>query len=105
MDPRSLVPLVERRRESFLDLLAQMVDTDCGTFSPEGVNRVTDLCEDRFRGGGWDVERHAHTPADGEPQLGDLVIGRLDGGAGGPRVLLIGHMDTVFPDGTAAERP
>jgi glutamate carboxypeptidase len=26
-------------------------------------------------------------------------------GDGGPRVLLIGHTDTVFPDGTASERP
>jgi glutamate carboxypeptidase len=31
------------------------------------------------------------------------VIGRLDGT--GPRLLLIGHMDTVFEPGTAAERP
>ena len=43
-------------------------------------------------------------PIDGEPQLGDLVIGRLEG-AGGPDVLLVGHMDTVFDDGTVAERP
>ena len=30
---------------------------------------------------------------------------RSTAGAGGPRVLLIGHMDTVFDPGTAAERP
>ena len=29
----------------------------------------------------------------------------FDGRPGGPRVLLIGHMDTVFDPGTAAERP
>jgi glutamate carboxypeptidase len=39
-------------------------------------------------------------------RYGDTVIGTLDGPPGaGPRILLIGHMDTVFPDGTAAERP
>ena len=32
------------------------------------------------------------------------VIGTLRG-SGGPRVLLLGHMDTVFDDGTAAARP
>ena len=37
------------------------------------------------------------------PRLGDLVVGRLDGD--GPRLLLIGHMDTVFDPGTAAQRP
>ena len=36
-------------------------------------------------------------------QLGDLVVGRLEGD--GPRLLLIGHMDTVFDPGTAAQRP
>ena len=43
-------------------------------------------------------------PIDGEPQLGDLVIGRLRG-SGGPNVLLVGHMDTVFDEGTVAARP
>ena len=36
------------------------------------------------------------------------MIGTWDGDratAGGPRILLIGHMDTVFDPGTAAERP
>ncbi|HEX6474242.1 MAG TPA: M20/M25/M40 family metallo-hydrolase, partial [Candidatus Limnocylindria bacterium] len=44
-----------------------------------------------------------HHAADGELQLGDLVIGRLPGD--GPRRLLIGHMDTVFDEGTCAARP
>jgi glutamate carboxypeptidase len=104
MDPRSLVPLVESRLDEYLQVLAEMVNADCGTYSPDGVNRIADLCEQGFRAGGWDVERRRHQPADGERQLGDLVVGRL-AGDGGPRVLLIGHMDTVFPDGTAAERP
>src|SRR6266568_1871256 len=81
-----------------------MVNTDCGTYSPDGVNRIADLGGQGFRAGGWDVDRRRHQPADGERQLGDLVVGRL-AGDGGPLVLLIGHMDTVFPDGTAAERP
>ena len=32
------------------------------------------------------------------------MVGSADG-EGGPRLLLIGHMDTVFPEGTAAARP
>src|SRR5262249_53769066 len=41
-------------------------------------------------------------------RLGATVIGTWDGDrgtAGGPRLLLIGHLDTVFDPGTAAERP
>jgi glutamate carboxypeptidase len=81
-----------------------MVNVDCGSFTREGVNAIADMCQARFEAGGWKVERIPHVPAGAEPQLGDLVIGRLDG-AGGPRVLMIGHTDTVFEPGTAAERP
>ncbi len=104
MDPRDAAAFVQSRLGEYLGALREMVDTDCGTFSPQGVNRIADMCEERFRASGWEVERRRHEPAAGERQLGDLVIGRL-GAGGGPRVLLIGHMDTVFPDGTAAERP
>ena len=92
------------REEAFLDALATMVNVDCGSYTPEGVNRIADLCEERFRSAGWDVERRSHRPREGEAQLGDLVIGRLEG-AGGARILMIGHTDTVFDPGTAAERP
>jgi glutamate carboxypeptidase len=81
--------------------LEAMVNVDCGSYSPDGVNLIADRCERRFGEHGWEVERRPHH---GEPRLGDLLIGRLHG-AGGPNVLLVGHMDTVFDDGTVAERP
>jgi glutamate carboxypeptidase len=93
---------VDRHRDSFVEALRQMVDLDCGTYTPEGVNRVADLCVERFAALGFGVERHPHRPGAGERQLGDCLVGR--GGDEGPRVLLIGHMDTVFSEGTAAER-
>lgn len=104
MDPRELQSIAAHRYDEFVDALREMVNVDCGSYTPAGVNRIADLCEDRFQAGGWHVDRTPHRPADGEPQLGDLVIGRL-AGAGGPRVLLIGHTDTVFDEGTVAERP
>src|SRR3954469_25100740 len=96
-------PAVEARLEPYVDALRQMVNTDCGTYTPAGVNGIADLCQARFDAMGFEVERRRHVPAEGEPQLGDCLIGR--GAGSGPRVLLIGHMDTVFDDGTAAARP
>ncbi|MEO8293407.1 MAG: M20/M25/M40 family metallo-hydrolase, partial [Actinomycetota bacterium] len=104
MDLLAVRSLVAAGSEGFVDDLRTMVDIDCGSYTPVGVNRIADLCEQRFRSGGWTVARTPHTPAQGEPQLGDLVVGRLEG-AGGPRILLVGHMDTVFDEGTVAERP
>lgn len=104
MDVQVLRDLVAARSDEYLAALEAMVNVDCGSYTPAGVNRIADLCAERFAAGGWDVERRPHAPAGGEPQLGDLVIGRLRG-AGGPRVLLAGHTDTVFDEGTVAERP
>ena len=104
MDMSALRGRAEARFEEFVADLRAMVDVDCGSYTPAGVNRIADLCEARFREGGWDVERRPHEPREGEGQLGDLVIGRL-AGSGGPNVLLVGHTDTVFDEGTAAERP
>ena len=83
--------------------LETLVNIDCGSYTPEGVNRVADLVADRMTALGMALERRRHEPRDGEAQLGDLLVGRLAGR--GPRLLLIGHMDTVFDPGTAATRP
>jgi glutamate carboxypeptidase len=104
MDVHVLRDLAAARYDDFVATLEQMVDIDCGSYSPEGVDAIADLCEARFVANGWEVERRPHVPTDGRPRVGDLLIGRLVG-SGGPRVLLVGHMDTVFDDGTVAERP
>jgi len=104
MDLSGLRDLVASRAAEFRAELEAMVNIDCGSYSPAGVNQVVDRCERRFRAFGWEVERRSHEPGPGEPQLGDLLVGRL-AGAGGPRVLLVGHTDTVFDDGTVADRP
>ena len=101
MDAHALRDRTQARFDEFLAALEEMVNVDCGSYSPAGVNVIADLCERRFRDHGWDVERRVH---EGSPRLGDLVIGTIHG-AGGPNILLIGHMDTVFDDGTVAERP
>jgi glutamate carboxypeptidase len=99
-----LAEIIDRRRDEFIAAVGEMVNIDCGSFSPVGVNRIADLCTERFSAGGWEIERRPHVPAEGEDQLGDVLIGRLPG-LGGPNVMLLGHMDTVFSEGTAAERP
>ena len=104
MELKDLQDHAAKRYDAFVDALRGMVNVDCGSFTPEGVNVIADLCQQRFEAAGWSVERLRHEPGDGEDRLGDLVIGRL-GGSGTTRVLMIGHTDTVFDPGTVAERP
>jgi glutamate carboxypeptidase len=96
--------IASHRYDEFVDALREMVNVDCGSYTPAGVNAIADLCQQRFESRGWTVERTAHRPSGGEAGLGDLVVGRLVGSSG-PRVLMIGHTDTVFDPGTVAERP
>ncbi|GAA2936857.1 M20 family metallopeptidase [Streptomyces enissocaesilis] len=105
----ALLPYAEERLGRFLSDLAELVAVDSGSYSPSGVNRVADWTAARLAAIGFTVERV--TPArtaDGR-QTGDVLVarktGRLSAGAGGRRILLVAHMDTVFQDGTAAERP
>jgi glutamate carboxypeptidase len=103
-DLPALRRIVDARMSRFVAELETLVNIDCGSYSPEGVNRVADHVADALRRLGAAVERVPHEPAKADrPRLGDLVIGRMEGT--GRRVLLIGHMDTVFDPGTAAERP
>jgi glutamate carboxypeptidase len=104
MDARVLQERAAAHAGAYRTALEEMVNVDCGSYSPAGVGRIADGCERFLREHGWEVERRPHVPVDGQPPLGDLVLGTLRG-SGGPRVLLVGHMDTVFDDGTAAARP
>src|SRR5204862_289293 len=87
----------------YLAELEELVNIDCGSYTPDGVNAIATHVEAELSRMGAEVERIPHRASHGEQQLGDLVVGRL--GGTGPRLLLIGHMDTVFGPGTAVERP
>ncbi|BFV60737.1 M20 family metallopeptidase [Kitasatospora sp. CMC57] len=101
-----LLPLAHDLMPRYLADLAELVAIDSGSHSPEGVNRVADWLQARLHALGLTTERI--TP-DGPVRTGDVLIarrtGRLAPGQGGRRILLAGHMDTVFDDGTAAARP
>ena len=97
-----LLGLVLAANARFLEELEALCNIDCGSYSPAGVNAVGDWVAARFKALGGNLDRRP----DPAGRLGDTVIGTFSGRTGaGPRLLLIGHMDTVFPDGTAAERP
>ncbi len=108
--PGRLLELANDALDAYLDDLRALVNIECGTYLADGVNRVADHMELRFRQAGWNVERTPHAPTEGEPRLGDVLTATIFGTDAGAskanaRVLLVGHMDTVFPDGTAAARP
>ncbi len=92
---------VERARPSYLADLERLVNLDCGSYTKEGVDEVGRWVRARLELLGASVTVHPN-----DLGLGDTVIGELAGNdPTGPTLLAIGHMDTVFDPGTAAERP
>jgi glutamate carboxypeptidase len=96
-----LLAAVRADEPAFLRDLERLVGIDCGSWSPEGVDEVGRFVAEFLSRLGAEVETHP----DPDGRLGSTVVGRIGGAASGPRLLMIGHLDTVFPDGTAAERP
>ena len=84
----------------YLKKLEDIVNIDSKSSMPDGVSRVADYLEALYTELGLAVTRRRFSEAAG-PCL------EIHNGAAEDHIdlLLVGHMDTVFPAGTAAERP
>lgn len=98
MESTPTLQAAERLVPSLLEDLRAIVDIDSGSYTPAGVAAVADTLEPHLAALGAGVER---VPG---RALGPQLVARLSG-TGQGRVLLIGHMDTVFPAGEVAARP
>lgn len=92
---------VEAAEPAFLADLEHLVNLDCGSYTRDGVNEVATWTAAFLARLGGEVTRHP----DPDGVLGDTVEATFRGDPAGPRALLLGHTDTVFPEGTATERP
>jgi glutamate carboxypeptidase len=90
----------ERLRSAPLDLLHQVVNVDSGTGDVAGGRKVAGLLVPRLKALGMDVE----TVAAEAPDLPENIVATLKG-TGRGRILMIGHIDTVFGPGTVAKWP
>src|SRR5262245_20855241 len=92
---------IEADLPAYLEDLARLVNTDCGSYTSSGVNEVGRWTAGFFGDLGAEVE----TRPDPAGRFGSTVVATLRGTPSGPRVLMIGHMDTVFDPGTCVARP
>src|SRR5687767_13880826 len=89
---------IESGLPDYLADLERLVNIDCGSYTKSGVDEVGRWVAGQLRELGADVKVIPHNT------LGETVVGVLEGSGRG-RALLVGHMDTVFGEGTAKERP
>ncbi len=95
---RRIVSFLEEKLDAYLDELRTLVSIDSGSQHKAGVDAVNDWLEDRLKALDFQVERL------GQEEFGDDILAVWHG-IGRGRILLLGHSDTVFRVGTAAERP
>jgi glutamate carboxypeptidase len=86
---------------AYLANLERLVNIDCGSYTRDGVNEVGRWTGDFLA----NLGAHVDYRPDPDGTLGDTVVATVTGRIGGARVLLIGHLDTVFDPGTASQRP
>jgi glutamate carboxypeptidase len=91
---------IKSRLPSFLGDLERLVNIDCGSYTKAGVDEVG-----RWTGA-FLGEQGASVEYRDDESLGATVVASFDRpDADAARLLLIGHLDTVFDPGTAAARP
>jgi glutamate carboxypeptidase len=88
------------RLPQYLEELRQLCAIECPTASKPGVDQAGAWVRAWAAARGWECRAFpAATAGDG------LAVAVRGGAAGGLRALLVAHLDTVYPDGTAAARP
>lgn len=86
--------------ETYLKDLAEVVNIDCGSYNCEGVTAVANIMKRHYDSIGFATEL-----VDLGPKAGKGLFATNKPGADKFDVMFCAHLDTVFPDGTAAARP
>lgn len=89
---------LESKKQEMYELLERLVNTDSGTYNKKGVDAVGNILIEKFEEIGMDVKIHS------EQKLGNHLEIKASSDSD-PKILIIAHMDTVFPKGEAKKRP
>ena len=87
----------ENNAQDILGTLKTMVELESFTSDKQGTDALSDYLIQRLR------ELGAQTTVIPQDQVGNHVVADIEGGEG--RIMLLCHMDTVWPKGTIEKRP
>ncbi|HZS77463.1 MAG TPA: M20 family metallopeptidase [Ktedonobacteraceae bacterium] len=92
------LPIIQTYQSELLERLQLLINIDSGTGQVEGVNKIITLLEQWAGAIGYTTRQY---PTD---NFGNNLVIRREG-RGKLRLLLVGHIDTVYPAGAAQRRP
>lgn len=97
----NLYQKAQQAQSEFIKKLEPLVNIDSGTGYVDGITKVEDIVIEHLKAIGTQIETTKVTTG-----VGRNIIARIQGTAKSKRnILLLAHSDTVFKEGTAAERP
>ena len=89
----------QERKDEMVKTIRQLVETESPSDNKEAVDRLGTLLAGRFEGLGGHAKFHR------VPNFGDHLQIDFDASRGGKPVMLLGHLDTVYPMGTLVTMP
>jgi glutamate carboxypeptidase len=92
------LPKLQSYQNELLQRLELLVNIDSGTGQAEGINSIISYLEQWLSDIGFEVTLYNST------SYGNNLVARRIG-SGHLRLLLVGHVDTVYPQGAAATQP
>jgi len=99
IEPNDLVAFFDDHLEEALSLLRQLVEMESYSSDKSGIDRLAESLAQEFEARGAPA---SIIPMNG---CGNALKAVWRGTGSGSPILLLGHLDTVWPPGTAAERP
>lgn len=93
-----MITYLKQHETEIFELLEKLVNIDSGTYVKGGTDRVGQVLKEAYEKEGFDVQVHRLGEYGGHLQIKATKDAQ-------PKILIVGHMDTVFPEGTAKERP
>lgn len=90
---------IDEQHEAMLRLWEELVNTESGSRNLEGVAAVTDILRREMEASGM---RTKVLPVD---NAAGVLVGEWNWESSKAPLVFLGHMDTVFPDGTVAKNP
>ena len=89
---------LQNNQTNMLELLEKLVNIDSGSTSKEGIDQIGSILSKEYRSIGFSVQ-----VLEEEKYGNHLVIQHPL--AKEPKIIIVAHMDTVFPNGTVQSRP
>jgi glutamate carboxypeptidase len=103
-----VLSLAKKEKPALLETLKGLVSIETGSRDREGLDRLADLIAGRLKELGGKVElvepSDVYKMEDTPEKIGKMVRASFEG-TGTKKILLIAHMDTVYPRGMLAQQP